>query len=124
MDKKYIDVIKQSLALSDTGLESLEHIKLQYKEGKFAETFYLFNDVVNAFSTIERSVQDLLPLLPENQIQVLMDRLRSALEHVVAAYEQERLSQAREVMQFNLMPTYKEWRLELHRVLDQYITLK
>jgi hypothetical protein len=122
MEIKHMEVAKQSLELADTGLESLEYIKQQYKEGKFTETFYLFNDVVNAFSTMERSIQGLLPHLPENQISLLMDRLRNGLGLIVSTYEQDRSSQAREVLQFNLMPTYKEWRIELHRVLDQYVS--
>ena len=71
------------------------------------------DDFVNGFYQIEKSMQGFISELPSNQIEETTNQLRNAMEHTVSAYEQGDIGKALETMQFNLLPSCKEWKLEI-----------
>lgn len=54
--EKHIEVIKQSMNLLETVKEGLQHIQKLSHEGKYEATIQLFENVVFAFSTVEKSL--------------------------------------------------------------------
>ena len=55
--EKYIEVMKQSLELSETILEGLQHIQKLLSEGKSEQTIFLFEDTLVAYETIVRTIE-------------------------------------------------------------------
>jgi hypothetical protein len=121
MDKN-MEIIRQANELSMTVLEGLEHSKTRINEGYFEESIQLFTDVVEAFSHIEKSIQPLLPHLPQNNLDSLTISLHESIEYTVSAYEKGEGGKVLEIIQFNLLPMYKKWQSELEATLRPYIT--
>jgi hypothetical protein len=119
--EKYLDVMKRMVELSETCLEGMEHIKLQLNEGRFEDSIRLMTDVVEAYHRMEKSLQDFLSQLSPNRIEELSNPLRRAFEYVVSAYEEGEGAKALEIIQFNLLPSYKKWKGELERSLNPYL---
>ncbi|TVY08426.1 hypothetical protein [Paenibacillus cremeus] len=119
--EKYVDVMTRTLELSESCVEALEHIKLRINEGVFEDTMRLMEDLVNAVYQIETSMQSFLDQLPLNGIEDKPTQLRSALEHVVSAYEQGNSGKALEIIQFNLFPSCKHWKAEIDKALHPFV---
>lgn len=81
----------------------------------------MLDDVLAAYARIEKALQPVLSSLEENKIVELTNNIRSSFDIVVSALEQGEGAKAQEVMQFNLLPSYKTWLLELNRILKPYI---
>jgi hypothetical protein len=120
--EKYMDVMKRTVELSESCLGAINHIKVRLNEGAaFEDSIRLMDDLVNGFYQIEKSLQGFITKLPLNQIEGLTNRLRSAMEHTVSAYEQGESGKVLEIIQFNLLPSFKSWRAELDQVLSPYL---
>jgi hypothetical protein len=119
--EKYIDVMKRTIELSESCVESLENMKLRINEGAFEETIQSMDDLVNAVYQIELSIQGFVDKLPLNGIEERTTQLRKAMEHVVSAYEQGEAGQALESIQFNLLPCCKGWKTEIEKALQPHV---
>jgi hypothetical protein len=119
--EKYMDVMKRTVELSESCLGAIDHIKARLNEGAFEDTIRLMDDLVNGFYQIERSLQGFISKLPSNQIEGLTNRVRSAMEHTISAYEQGDRGKVLEIIQFNLLPSFKIWKAELDQVLSPYL---
>jgi RNA binding exosome subunit len=119
---KYVEVMRHVIELSETVDGGLEHIKRRINEGYFEDTIQLFTDVVEAFSHIEKSIQPLLPHLPQNNLDSLTISLHESFEYAVSAYEKGEGGKVLEIIQFNLLPMYKKWQTVLEATLRPYIT--
>jgi hypothetical protein len=119
--EKYIDVMKRTIELSESCVESLEHIKLRINEGAFEETIQSMDDLVNAVYQIEVSMQGYLREIPANRIEERTNQLRNSLEHVVSAYGQRESAKALEIIQFNVLPSCKGWKTEIEKALQSYV---
>lgn len=118
---KYFDVITRALELAETSLAGLEHCKDSLNQGKVENAAPLLEDVLAAYAKIEEALQPVLPSLEENKISQFTDTLRSSFDLVVSAIEQGEGAKSQEVIQFNLLPSYKAWLSELNRILKPYV---
>lgn len=119
--EKYIDVMKMTVELSESCIETLVHIKMRLNKGSFEDTIRLMDDFVNAVYQIEVSMKGYLNQLPVNRIEEKTTQLRIAMEHAVSAYEQEQCGKALEIIQFNLLPNCKSWKAEIEKTLHPYV---
>ncbi|WNF36576.1 hypothetical protein RJD24_19475 [Bacillaceae bacterium IKA-2] len=119
--EKYIDVMKQSVELSETTLEGLQHIQKLLTEGKFEETMSMFEDIVSAFSTMQQSLTPVTEKLENHQIESTSNKVQDALELVVSAYEAKSHGKVQEIIQFTLTPQMKKWKEELEEAFQTYI---
>lgn len=120
--EKYIEVVKQSIELSDTVLEGIQHIRKQLEEGKFEEAAFLFEDTIVAILTIERSVDPLVTQMSSNKISEIMVELKRILELLVGNFEDKNFSNVKEIMQFSLIPIFNQWKKELETNLKAFYT--
>lgn len=114
-------MIKKVLELKDTGLEGLEHVKRQISEGKFDETIPLFADLVQAFATIEQSLANLPDKTISTEMNKAAENVRAGLDHVATAFENRDRDKVFAVLQFSLVPKYKQWMEKLDKTLQPYI---
>ena len=119
--EKYIEVMKQSLDLSGTILEGLQHIQKLLGEGKIDETMALFEDVISAFAVVERSIEPVKEELHDHELEDKVKSVKGALEHVVSAYEVKNHGKVQEVMQFTFVPQFKKLKDELERAFRPYL---
>ncbi|MGO0063599.1 hypothetical protein ACTID9_27005 [Brevibacillus fluminis] len=119
--EKYIDVIKQTLELSETGLEGLQHMQAQIEEGFFEQSLTLFTDVLAAHFEIEKSVALFSENLPENKLSVISQQLNEAAVELAETYEKGERSALGDVLGIKVIPQYTEWKEELYRCLHPYV---
>lgn len=119
--EKYIDVMKTTVELSESCIETLEQIKIMLNKDSFEDTIWLMDDFVNAVYQIEVSMKGFLLQLPVNRIEEKTSQLRTAMEHTISAYEQELCGKALEIIQFNLLPNCKSWKTEIEKTLHPYV---
>lgn len=119
--EKHIDVMKQSVELSETILEGLQHIQKLLGEGKFEETMSMFEDIVSAFSTMQQSLTPVTEKLENQEIDAKAIKVQAALELVVTAYEAKSHGKVQEIIQFTLTPQLKKWKEALEKTFQPYI---
>lgn len=119
--EKHIDVMKQSVELSETILEGLQHIQKLLGEGKFEETMSMFEDVVSAFSTMQQSLTPVTEKLENQEIDAKAIKVQADLELVVSAYEAKSHGKVQEIIQFTLTPQLKKWKEALEKTFQPYI---
>ncbi len=118
--EKQIHIMKRTLELSDTMGEALNHIKIQINEGHIENTIQLANDTMTAFVSIIQSMKAFLEELQANQIEIYTDTLVRSFDALITAYEQQQTGKILEILQFNVLPAYKNWRMELRKQLQPY----
>jgi hypothetical protein len=118
---RYIDVLNRTLQLLDTGLEGLEYIKEQMQAGDYESTMVLMQDILVAYSVIERSLSPVLKKLPPNEIEALAGNLRDAFEQMVSIYEKQAWENAETMLLHILLPYYQAWKAELEKQIQPYI---
>lgn len=119
---KYIDVMKQSLTLTGTIIEGLQHIQKELGEGKLQETVFLFEDVVAGFLAVENSLMPVKEELEMKSVEDKLTSLKNTLELVVTAYEAKDQAKVQELMQFTIVPQFKELKEELEETFQPYVT--
>lgn len=119
--EKHLDVMRRTVELAATCLEGIEHIRIRVNKGYFEDTIQLLQDFVHAVYQMEKSIQPIVNELPPNQLEEFTTLLRDAIDLVVSAYEKGEGGKALEIIQFNLLPSYKKWQSELERCLNPFI---
>jgi hypothetical protein len=122
--EKYIEQMRRLVDLAETGLEGLEHIQKKLSEGLDQSTIMLITDVITAFNTIEQSV-DKIPSesITLNSVGEITNQLRRAFDYLVTALEEGSEVKVREILQFTLLPVYKNWKKELEGAFNPYLLL-
>ncbi|MEN6390251.1 MAG: hypothetical protein ABFD04_07505 [Syntrophomonas sp.] len=116
-----IEVIRQSLDLSNTIGEGLEYIKLRFEGGHFEETLILFQDVIQALISIQKAVQPIAANLSSNQLEPLIANINYSLEDVIAEFEKGNWSMTTGIIEQTLLPAYYKWQEELERCFVSHI---
>ncbi|MBU8905995.1 hypothetical protein KH400_05245 [Desertibacillus haloalkaliphilus] len=113
--------MKQSVELTETILEGLQHIQKLLGEGKFEETMYLFEDAVAGFTTIVRSIGPVQKELNNDELETKINSVKNALDLVVGTYESNSHGKVQEIMQFTLVPQFMKLKQELERAFEPYL---
>lgn len=111
------EVFDYILDLTDTMLEGMEHLKNRMQEGYFEDTCYLYFDIVKAIASIYDALEPLIPQLGDNRIEDFTGELNRVNEKMVEIYEQKQFEIAKDNMEFQLLPAFKKWKIELERCL-------
>jgi hypothetical protein len=118
---QYIEVVRNTMEIIPTMGEALEHIYVCLKEGNLQSTVDLLQDVIEAQAAIEDGIQSMEALLEDKNLWEQAQPFRSGLSLLVEAYEQNDLGNARELMQFTLLPAFKAWQNQLVVVLQPFL---
>jgi hypothetical protein len=119
--EKYTEVMKQAIELIETMQEGIGHIRTQLNKGQYEQSVILFEDVMIAYATVERSLTPVLEGWGNEDVTPEMLKLRQSLEFIVSAYEQREYGKVIEIMQFSLIPQVKTWKEELEKAFHPYI---
>jgi len=114
-----VAISAQILQLSETIQDGMEHLLSRMDEGHFEDNYYLFQDIVRAFSAIYDAMKSLAMLSPlkESQIMELSEKLITSLDSINGSYENHEQDKAQEAMQAVFLPALSKWKDELERCL-------
>lgn len=119
--EKHIEVMKKSLQLSGTMLAALQHIQKLLNEGKSEQAIFLFEDVLQGYATVERTISPVVKDLNNESIALKQVDFGQATELVVTAFEEKNYAKVQEVLQFTLIPGFKKLVGELEQAFNPYI---
>ena len=116
-------ITTQMLQLSETIQEGIEHLLSMMDEGHFEDNYYLFQDMVSAFSAIYEAMTslDMLPLFKESQITDLSLKLIVSLNGINDSYEKHEQDKVKVDMQMVLLPALSRWKEEFERCLHPLV---
>lgn len=116
-----VELKKRVLELSETTLEGLEHIRVRTSNGHFEETFSLFYDTVNSFHEMVKVIQPMLSELKQNMLEEKAAQVTRGMDLLLSAYEGSAGMPPLEILQFTLLPKYRDWQRELKDALEPFI---
>ncbi|WP_077214806.1 hypothetical protein [Bacillus dakarensis] len=119
--EKHIEVMKQSLELSETILEGLQHIQKLLSEGKSEQTIFLFEDTLLAYETISKAINLAVTELNNESISAKQAEFSQAADLVVTAYEEKNYAKVQEILQFTLVPQFKKLKEELEQAFNPFV---
>ncbi|WP_368503266.1 hypothetical protein AB3N04_13520 [Alkalihalophilus sp. As8PL] len=119
--QKYRDIMVQVIDLTSTMIEGAAHMQVLLNEGKFEQSIILFEDVMKAYSAVERSVAPVLVELEEEEVQGQLVRVRESLELVVSAFERKNFAHSKELLQFGLIPALKKAETQFIQAFSTYL---
>lgn len=119
--EKHIEVMKKSLDLSETILEGLQHTKKLLSEGKHEQSVFIFEDILQAFATIGRTIAPVLKELNNESISLKQAEFSQAADLVVTGYEEKNYTKVQEILQFTLIPRFKKLKEELEQTFNPYL---
>lgn len=102
------DIILRTLDLGENILDGLEHTLNLVKQGEYQETVTLIADILEGFSTMERSI---VVVWTEESADLtgLTDKLRSSFDLLVNAYEESDAIKVPDTLRDEVLPSYKKW---------------
>lgn len=121
MVNNHIEIARQSLELCTTIEEGLEHISGRFDSGFYEDAFVLYQDVVQAFFTIQQAIAPLSDQLSANNLASLAQSVQDSMSQIVSAYEQKNWNMARDTLQNHLLPAWIEWKQELESIFKSYV---
>jgi len=119
--EREVELKKRVLELSETTLEGLEHIRVRTANGHFEETFSLFYDTVNSFHEMVKVIQPMLSELKQNMLEEKAAQVTRGMDLLLSAYEGSAGMPPLEILQFTLLPKYRDWKRELKDALEPFI---
>lgn len=115
-----INLCREILNIGTTMEEGLNHLVSRMGEGHFEDTRYLFDDIGDAFRSINAALNT-VTIQEGNAIEEMSDRLQTSFEKMNQSYEIDNLSQGRMDMQFVVVPAFKIWIQEIDRCLSPLV---
>jgi uncharacterized protein (UPF0297 family) len=120
--EKDLDVMKQSIELSETVLEGLTHVQKKLNETKYPEAMQMMNDVVGGFASIENSVGPVFADMNDTElVKVHISKVAESLERVVTSLEDHSYGTVQEILQFMLIPNVKKLKAEMETLFEPYL---
>lgn len=113
-----ITLSRDMVELSNTIKEGLDHLDKRLAEGHLEDSYYLFQDIVQAFYSVTRAMESMQANVEIAGVVKATDSLLSAFEKLSTSYEDQKLNQARMDLQLILTPAFSAWSSELHRCLQ------
>ncbi len=115
------ETARDVIDLSNTMQEGMQYIAQRIEGERFNETLFLFEDVLEAFASIQTSVGLLVELEKQGELEDSSRILRESMERLARAYEEGSLEKARLEVQTTLLAAFKKWQDQLQSSLKQYL---
>jgi nicotinamide riboside kinase len=113
-----ITLSRDMVELSNTIKEGLDHLDKRLADGHLEDSYYLFQDIIQAFYSVTRAMESIQSSIEIETVVRATDKLLNAFEKLSISYEDQKLNQARMDLQLILSPAFSAWSNELHRCLQ------
>ena len=100
---------KRLLDLTNTMLEAVGHLKKRFADAKLENNLYLFTDMMEAFSIIEK----ILDKREDIDIKSETEDLKKSFEVITSYYEEENYNDIRSFFNFVFLPAFEAWNREI-----------
>jgi polysaccharide pyruvyl transferase WcaK-like protein len=112
-DSSILKVVKLSYELSGTMLEGITYVSDLLNAQKYEQSISIMNNVLEAFETIERSLEPIIVEIKNNVIKENLVLLQEKFKQVVIAFEESSILKIEEIVQFELQEAIKKLRINL-----------
>lgn len=119
--ERYLDVMKKSLELSETTLEGLFYIQTLFDNGKREDTGYLFDDVLLACTTIERTISQIIHELDKEYILNILIEIIELIEIVFVTFGAKDYDKVQKFLNSTLIPSFSKLKEELESAFRPYV---
>lgn len=119
--EKYLEVMRQSIELSNTIIVGYEQIQRFIEEGQFEEAILLYSDTINGIYSIENAVKPVLQELKIKEVPVLITAVVDSLDFIAYAFEERDYHKAQKALYVKLVPQYKQLKEKLEKAFNPYL---
>lgn len=118
--ERYLNIIQRSLELLGTMEEGIVYMQDKVQTGEYEASILIMQDVLVAYSVVERSLSPVFENLSSNEIEKLGSKLRGALQQLIFVYEQKMWGEVESTLSHVFVPCYKAWKQEVEKRLQLY----
>jgi len=119
--ERYYEMMRNMIALTDTGIEALEYLADKLYENSEDAPFYLYIDFSDAFLQLCQSYNILDMKLPQNRIKEREDMVCKGLIAFENANRVGDMISMDKLLKVYLIPAMKVYRAELAACINPYI---
>ncbi|SES30130.1 hypothetical protein SAMN05518684_11522 [Salipaludibacillus aurantiacus] len=123
--ERHLEIMKQSLQLSETVVNGLIHTKTLLSEGKRPEAMQMLDDILVSYESVERSVTPVLAemdMAEAEEVQGYFTNVQKGVNAVVTGLEAEKYEKVEEVLDSTLIPQFRKLNDDLKKAFQPYLT--
>ncbi|WAM32497.1 hypothetical protein [Caldicellulosiruptor naganoensis] len=121
MNEKYLEIIQKVNELTSTMSEVFDHIvNVQIPELRFEDSFYLLNDIIEAFLSISNALKVIQTEFDVRSAMSLEDEIQKSLEELLELYKEPDSEKLLKKYKDDMIPLYKKWQDELLLSINKY----
>ncbi|WP_039764554.1 MULTISPECIES: hypothetical protein [unclassified Caldicellulosiruptor] len=121
MNERYLEIVQRINELTSTMSEAFDHIvNIQIPELRFEDSFYLLNDIIEAFLSISNALRIIQDEFELQNVMSLGDKLHQNLEELLELYKEPVEERLLKKYKDDIIPSYEMWLNELLVSINKY----
>ncbi|WAM34704.1 hypothetical protein [Caldicellulosiruptor morganii] len=121
MNEKYLEIVQKINELVPTISEAFEHIvNVQIPELRFEDSFYLLNDIIEAFLSISNALKIIQTEFDLQNAMSLENEIQQSLENLLELYKEPTSEKLLKKYKDDVIPLYKKWQEEILLSINKY----
>ncbi|AZT90071.1 hypothetical protein ELD05_05070 [Caldicellulosiruptor changbaiensis] len=121
MNERYLEIVRRINELTSTMSEAFDHIvNIQIPELRFEDSFYLLNDIIEAFLSISNALRIIQDEFELQNVMSLGDKLHQNLEELLELYKEPVEERLLKKYKDDIIPSYEMWLNELLVSINKY----
>jgi len=121
MNEKYLEIVQKINELTSTMSEAFNHIvNVQIPELRFEDSFYLLNDIIEAFLSISNALRIIQNEFDVLNVILLENDLQENLEELLDLYKEPVEERLLKKYKDDIIPLYEKWQNELLISINKY----
>jgi len=121
MNERYLEIVQRINELTSTMSEAFDHIvNIQIPELRFEDSFYLLNDIIEAFLSISNALRIIQDEFELQNVMSLGDKLHQNLEELIELYKEPVKERLLKKYKDDIIPSYEMWLNELLVSINKY----
>ncbi|ABP67783.1 hypothetical protein Csac_2203 [Caldicellulosiruptor saccharolyticus DSM 8903] len=121
MNERYLEIVQRINELTSTMSEAFDHIvNIQIPELRFEDSFYLLNDIIEAFLSISNALRIIQDEFELQNVMSLGDKLHQNLEELLELYKEPVKERLLKKYKDDIIPSYEMWLNELLVSINKY----
>uniref|UniRef100_A0A7C5Z9E0 DUF8042 domain-containing protein n=1 Tax=Caldicellulosiruptor owensensis TaxID=55205 RepID=A0A7C5Z9E0_9FIRM len=121
MNEKYLEIVQKINELTSTMSEAFDHImNVQIPQLKFEDSFYLLNDIIEAFLSISSALRVIQDEFDVESLQNTENEFQERLSELLQMYKQPVAEKLLAKYKNEIIPVYEKWQTQLLSTINRY----
>ncbi|ACM60625.1 hypothetical protein B0S90_1823 [Caldicellulosiruptor bescii] len=121
MNEKYLEIVQKINELTSTMSEAFDHImNVQIPQLRFEDSFYLLNDIIEAFLSISSALRVIQDEFDVESLQNTENEFQERLSELLQIYKQPLAEKLLAKYQNEIIPVYEKWQTQLLSAINKY----